>query len=590
MVEKVAGREPGQRRLNGPQTTGRDYRNLSEVTAGVSRTNNVAVPMRDGVRLLSDVFVPDADGRYPALISFSAYPRQMQDLGAPMGFIEAGMSDFFVPRGYGHVIANARGTAGSEGTWSFFDQQERDDAYDLVEWAAAQPWCDGTVGMLGISYFAMTQLGAAAEQPPSLKAIFPVGANESVYDILWHKGLQSVGFFSSWIAALGVLADKPDELWRGGRVKLAHHLLELPKLHRRLENFNGEAAVSVLQKVIRSHPADEPYIRLWQEAVVEHSVYDEFWADRDVTKKLADVTIPVYLGCDWDNSVVHLAGTFSTWRALSKNENVRMSLMPSGALTWPWESMHYEALAWYDHWLKGRDTGIVDGPAIRYYLPVADEWRTSDVWPPSGSALRPLALQADGVLADPSKAVPSETGKGTAWRSYLYLNGQSGRPIHALPPELPASLEWLTEPLREPLDFAGDIELQLEATMTAADGSWIALLSDLAPDGTAETITAGWLRASLRTVNDELSAPGAPVLDCSTPEAVPMGELVSYRIPLVANARRLQAGHRLRLTLGSSDESDESLRVLGFVHAPVGDSSLNTVHASSRLLLPVLEG
>jgi hypothetical protein len=96
----VSGTEPGQRRLNGPQTTGREYRNLSAAEFGVRRTNDVAVPMRDEVPLPADVFLPGDEGRHPALISFSAYPRQIQDLGAPPGFIEAGASDFFVPRGY----------------------------------------------------------------------------------------------------------------------------------------------------------------------------------------------------------------------------------------------------------------------------------------------------------------------------------------------------------------------------------------------------------------------------------------------------------------------------------------------------------
>ena len=88
------------------------------------------------------------------------------------------MTDFWVPRGYVHVIANLRGTCGSGGTFGFFDAQERRDMYDLVEWVAAQPWCDGNVGMIGISYFAMTQLEAAVERPPHLKAIFPLARDE----------------------------------------------------------------------------------------------------------------------------------------------------------------------------------------------------------------------------------------------------------------------------------------------------------------------------------------------------------------------------------------------------------------------------
>src|SRR5438270_4101457 len=113
MAAKVAGVQRGQRQLNGPQATGRDYRNLSAPDHGMTRDDDVPVPMRDGVRLLADVIRPDAPGRFPVLVAASPYPRQIQDLGAPLGFIEAGASDFFVPRGYVHVIANLRGTGGS---------------------------------------------------------------------------------------------------------------------------------------------------------------------------------------------------------------------------------------------------------------------------------------------------------------------------------------------------------------------------------------------------------------------------------------------------------------------------------------------
>ena len=160
---------------------------------------DVVAVMRDGVELLADVHRPEGDGRFPALIAASPYPRQIQDLGAPMGFIEAGASDFWVPRGYVHVIANLRGTGGSGGTFGFFDAQERRDMHDLVEWAAAQPWCDGNVGMIGISYFAMTQLEAAVERPPHLKAIFPVAVTADLYEAAMHHGLFSSGFVTPFL-------------------------------------------------------------------------------------------------------------------------------------------------------------------------------------------------------------------------------------------------------------------------------------------------------------------------------------------------------------------------------------------------------
>jgi X-Pro dipeptidyl-peptidase (S15 family) len=192
MTQSVAGIEPGQRQLNGPQTTGRDYRNLSEPEYEMMREVDLAVPTRDGTILQADVYRPVAEGQFPVLIAASVYPRQIQDIGAPMGFIEAGASDFFVPRGYVHVIANVRGTGGSGGTYTLFDQTEREDLYDLVEWAAAQPWSDGNVGMIGISYFAMTQLEAASERPPHLKAIFPLEVSTDLYQTVWHNGLLNI--------------------------------------------------------------------------------------------------------------------------------------------------------------------------------------------------------------------------------------------------------------------------------------------------------------------------------------------------------------------------------------------------------------
>ncbi|MGD1109583.1 MAG: CocE/NonD family hydrolase, partial [Mycobacterium sp.] len=155
--KRVAGIERGQRQLNGPQTSGREFHNLSEPRYRTHRHLNVKIPMRDGIELLADIFRPDTDGSFPALVAASPYARQVQDLGAPAGFIEAGATDFWVPRGYVHIIVNLRGTGGSGGTFAFFDSQERRDMHDVIEWVAEQPWCDGNVGMLGISYFAMTQ-------------------------------------------------------------------------------------------------------------------------------------------------------------------------------------------------------------------------------------------------------------------------------------------------------------------------------------------------------------------------------------------------------------------------------------------------
>jgi hypothetical protein len=256
-------------------------------------------------------------------------------------------------------------------------------------------------------------------------------------------------------------------------------------------------------------------------------------------------------------------------------------MLPEGGLNWPWESMHYEALAWYDHWLKGADTGIMDGPPIRYSLPGGDEWLTAGSWPPEQSRLVEFRLCADGRL-DRSEGAPGS-------RAYMYLPSDLERPIHAGPPELPAELVWESAALESPIDIAGNLELALDASITASDTSWIAILYDVPPAGSPRPITGGWLRAALRRVSDHESAAGAPVLDCTEPEIVPAGEVVGYRIPLVPNARRLPSGHRLRLVLTSSDRREGGPTILGFTHTPAGAASINTVYSSSRLLLPLLD-
>ena len=577
-MSKVAGTEPGQRQLNGPQTTGRDYRNLSTPAYGLRTDQDVAAVMRDGVELFADVHRPDSEGRFPALISASPYPRQIQDLGAPMGFIEAGASDFWVPRGYVHVIANLRGTGGSGGTFGFFDAQERRDMHDLVEWTAAQPWCDGNVGMIGISYFAMTQLEAAVERPPHLKAIFPLAVTADLYEAAMHHGLFSSGFVTPFLAMIGLTSGRSDRFWRSKLVDAVRDVLRTPPLHRKFARMNGESSITILHAALKLHHDPHPWDDLWRAAAVEHPLRDQWWDERNLLPLLDRVNVPTYLGCDWQNVPLHLPSTFPARRALTNAPVVRVAMLGEFGLTWPWESLHVEALAWFDHWLKDRDTGILDGPAIRYWMPGAGEWRTSDTWPPAGLVGRPLSLRADGALGD-DQGAPGQ-------RSFMALGSGLGR---ARPSETdpPALLEWTSAPLAQALDVVGDFEVELRASSTAIDTAWIVTLQDVAPDGTVVDVTAGWLRASLRRADPGRSSVDASVLPCRDAQAVVPGALTAYRIPLVTNARRFAAGNRIRLVITSDDQEPETPAIMGFRHATVGTSSINTIHSSSRLVLPV---
>jgi len=163
-----------------------------------------------------------------------------------------------------------------------------------------------------------------------------------------------------------------------------------------------------------------------------------------------------------------------------------------------------------------------------------------------------------------------------------------GEPSNAPAHDLPDRLTWDTAPFGEAVEFAGEIELTLDAKITALDTGWIAVLYDLPPQGDAVPITAGWLRASLSAIDPDQSRLGAPVLPCRQPIVIVPGQGTTYRIPLVPNARHLPAGHALRLVIASADEPGKSPTVLGFTHTVVREPSRNTITNSSRLLLPLL--
>jgi predicted acyl esterase len=342
--------------------------------------------------------------------------------------------------------------------------------------------------------------------------------------------------------------------------------------------MNGESSVVVLREALKLHHEPHPWDDLWRAMAVEHPLHDEWWDARDLVPLLDRVEVPTYLGCDWQNVPLHLPSTFPTFRALVNAPEVRVAMLGEFGLTWPWESLHVEALAWYDHWLKGQDTGIVDGDPIRYFVPGADEWRTSTSWPPAGAALRAFALRADGTLGD------DEGDAGT--RALMTLGGGLGRarPSDADPP---SRLEWTSEALTDSIDLIGDVELELHAAATAIDTAWFVTLQDVAPDGTAVDVTEGYLRASMREVDEQHSSPGAPLLPCRVAEPLVPGELTVFRIPLVSTARRFESGHCVRLVVASDDQDSDVPAMMGFRHASVGTSSVNTVHSASRLLVPV---
>ena len=576
---KPSGIEPGQRRLFGVQTTGRNYRNLSGPEFEVVTDINVAVPMRDGIALHADVHRPAVAGRHPALVAISPYPRQVQHIGLPIGFIEAGQTDFFVPRGYAHVIANCRGTGGSGGTYGFGAEPEHYDLYDLIEWTAAQPWCNGEVGMIGVSYFAIEQIRAALMEPPHLKAIFPFSASLDWYrEILYHGGIFTGGFARKYLNAIGMASRPKEDFFRGLLLSALNAIIRLGPLHSRIARPKANP-VSMLARALRFRYDPSPWDEIYSQIAVEHPLFDEFWRSRDMTELVDKISIPIYMGADWENVSVHLLTPFLALDRLKPGTPFRVALAPRGALQWPWETLHVEALAWFDQWLKHRDTGIMEGPPIRYVVEGADEWRATSSWPPEGTRFVDLLLGADGRLG---------AGTPEGARDYLYLPENYDRPGNTNPPWLPDQLTWDSSAITEAVELTGPFVLHLVAASTANDTDWIAKLQDVSPDGSARDLTQGWLRASHRALDATRSKPQFPYHPHDRVEPLLPGVATDFEIAILPSAHRFPAGHRLRLVLTSHDGGGFAMQ--GLNHTGLGIAARNRVFARSRLTVPLLLG
>ena len=296
--------------------------------------------------------------------------------------------------------------------------------HDLVEWAAAQPWCDGHVGMVGISYFAMTQLEAAVEQPAHLRAIFPVAVTTDLYEAANHHGLFS--------ADVHLAVPHHDRHHRPRTVTAcgAGRLLDVdasraPRRTGCTRKFAHHGRRGSSHRHARWRPElsydAHPWDDLWQDIAVDHQLRDHWWDERDLHPAARARRGPGLPGMRLGQRAAPSALAPSRrWIPSPTVPTFASRCWATHGLAWPWESLHVEALAWFDHWLKGRDTGILDGPPIRYVVPGVDEWEATHTWPPQGAQIEELALRADGVLggtdvrsrehATSSRSAPGSTG------------------------------------------------------------------------------------------------------------------------------------------------------------------------------------
>jgi len=540
---------------------------------GVTIERDAAIPVRAGVTLDSDIFRPDAGGKFPALLAVHAYSKAVQS--EPMmpegfsykrGFIETGDFNFYVRRGYALLIVNITGTHGSGGIFNNIDPQSIQDVCEAVEWTARQPWCDGNIGMTGVSHFSRVSKRVAAQPPPHLKAIFsPYGWTDMYRDLYYHGGILNYGFMSHWVKNNGPHFRTKNYLkqeWGEGKYAVAiAEALANPEI----------AAVPYLVEVLRNPDAGANSMVV---DILLNDLRNDFYEQRSVN--FENARIPAYFGGDWGLYGLHLPGdirAFEHWKGPKK-----MTIGPPIYLDRPLYQYAYESLRWFDHWLKGIDTGILSEPPVQLFIKGTNEWKSAQEWPLPETKWTPFYLHANGLLSE-HEFWPDED-----------CTTYEDSPAHH------GYVELKTPPMVENTEICGPIVLNLYASTTDTDVLWFISLSHTDAEGKEKLLTRGWLRGSQRELDPAASKPWQPVHLHKMRQPLEPNKIYEFNIEIRPYGILLKAGERIGIKIKSADNDAPAngLEVLGVGHVSRKTASKISVYHNadhpSHLLLPITKG
>lgn len=512
--------------------------------ASIAIERDIAVPMRDGVRLLANLYRPAEEGPHPLIMSVTPYgkdrlPDRVANFFMRLSGIKFGRLNlsrltgfespdpvYWVRQGYAVVQADVRGYHKSEGHAGVLRQQDAEDYYDLIEWTASQPWCTGRIALMGVSYLAMSQWYAAALKPPHLSAIIPwEGVTDPYRELAFHGGIPETKFVS---------------LWAKMRLRRGHN----PK-YPMAEDFLAER---------ETHPLD-----------------DEYWASKRPV--LENIELPALICASWSNHGLHTRGSILGFERISSKQKW---LFTHGRKEW--ETFYSdEALSWQkqflDYSLKGIDNGMDQVPQVRLEIRKAfyqQEVRPEQRWPLSSVEPTPLYLNAStgGLQKEP---VASE-GK-VRYRS----TSRNGKTVFAHRFEQPAELIGsMRLKLWVCTSEGNDIDLFVVLRKLDSGGHEVFFsgFNGYQRDGVAQ----GWLRASHRELNASRSMPLRPWHDHTRIQTLDPGEIVPLEIEIWPSATLFEAGSTLQLTIQGHDGA----KYPAFRHRKLVSRGWHTVFTGGR--------
>jgi putative CocE/NonD family hydrolase len=523
----------------------------------VKVVKNIMIPMRDGVRLAADLIMPDAEGKYPALLQYHPYRKD------DVSLTNNEAHHYFAQRGYVGVRLDVRGTGSSEGHSTLeYSPEEQRDSYDAIEWLAKQDWCNGNVGMWGISYSGQTSMTAGFLNPPHLKAIIPMYHCDDRYLGDCHYGGGSLripvdwAFYGSWMVAMNASPPYPEHV--GGKWK--------------------ELWTERLEK-------SEPWLLSW----IEHQVQGPFWRSVSITGKYDQVKCPVYIIAGWRDG--YPSASIRMYANLKSPKKLLVGPWlhnrPDTGIPGPRIHFFHEMQRWWDHWLKGIQNGVMEEPPVclyvqKYDYPMADRdmtsgsWRFEKKWPIERTNKTSFFLHENGLLSnDPSG---SEKGVKDAYK-YIPTVGTTQGHFSAAGPSVlyvdqrldeALSLNYSTPPLSEDLEITGFPEAVLYVSSSSDIAGFVVKLNDVDEDGTSAIVSKGYLNATRRN-------------SFESPEPLTPGEVYKLHIPLKATSWVFEKGHRIRVSIQSSD---------WWNIWPTPKNAVNSIYRNkveqSRIMLPII--
>lgn len=512
----------------------------AERTHGMRILWDVPVPLGDGTVLRADVFLPEDTAPVPVLLSHGCYgkgilfqegyPNQWKQMVTDFPEILEGSSgDFqaweladperFVPHGYAVVRVDSRGSGNSEGVRHLWSRQEIDDYIEIVEWAGTQPWSDGNVGLLGISYYAAQQWQVAAEQPEHLKAIVPWEGTSDLYRELYYHGGIRCTFLDSWSA-------------KQGRSQYGYGERGLPNAHT-----GATTAGPTL--------SDEYRAAHWVDAVSDVATHPLLDARHEADIVDWDrVTVPVLSSANWGGAGLHLRGNVE---GFVRSNTPNKWLEVHGLEHWTHFYTDYGVglqRQFLDHFLKGADNGWDRRPPVLLQVRYIDgfEERPAEAWPLPETSWQELFLDAGtGNLL---------SGPGAKESSRTYEAAGDG-------------VTFLTAPIKEDTEITGPVALRVWISSTTEDADLFAVVRLFDPQGDevvfrgamdAHTpVAQGWLRASHRALDPELTTEYRPVHPHDRVDPLTPGEAYEVEIEIWPTSIVVPAGYRLGLTLRGTD-------------------------------------